>query len=111
MLVLPGRTIATWKADADRAAIGPDTIDVPAVVSEHRCTSGRGIGDRLLPPDIAYSADAITVTFSVRPLQGSHDCQGSPPTRVVVRLAQALGDRRLLDGAFFPPADPFAPDI
>lgn len=55
------------------------------------------------------SADEIVVTFRVTGLLGAgQDCQGNPPTRVAVRLPEALGNRVLLDGGREPPEEPLA---
>jgi hypothetical protein len=78
-------------------------------VTERVCSGGPPLDDRLLPPSITYGTDAITVTFLARRLVGGHECLGDPNFRVVVELREPIGQRRLLDGAFFPPFDPTAP--
>jgi hypothetical protein len=95
----------------DPALPPPDAAEtrITALVTERACASGKQMGARLQPPSMDYGADAITIVFSARPLAGGQDCPGNPSTRVVVQLREALGDRQLLDGAFFPPADPSAP--
>ena len=45
----------------------------------------------------------------VRPVGGSRDCQGSPPTPATVDLAEPLGQRTVLDGGTEPAAPPSAP--
>jgi hypothetical protein len=107
-LVLDGLSVATFGLDP---ASPPDrqARSFTAKVTEIACTGGQPMGDRLLPPSVTYAPGAVIVFFSARPLSGDHDCPGNPPTRVVVELREPLGGRRLLDGAFFPPADPNAP--
>jgi hypothetical protein len=69
------------------------------------------MGARLQAPRITYGQDAVLVVFAARPLEGdAFDCQGNPSMRVVVQLREPLGDRQLLDGGFFPPAEPVAPE-
>jgi hypothetical protein len=68
------------------------------------------MGARLQPPSITFGPDAVLVVFAARPLAGDvFDCQGNPSTRVVVQLREPLGERKLLDAGFFPPAEPVAP--
>jgi hypothetical protein len=108
-LVLEGRSLATWTLDPDAPAPNDLATSFAALVTERSCTGGKAMGERLLPPTISYLPDTIRVVFSARPLAGGHDCPGNPPTRVVVELREPVGDRRLVDGAFFPPADPSVP--
>lgn len=70
------------------------------------CASGQSSADRIVGPDIQVSADEIVVTFGVRGQLGAQACPGNPPTRVAVRLPEALGDRVLLDGGREPPEEP-----
>jgi hypothetical protein len=108
-LVLEGRSLATWTLDPDSPAPNDRATSFAALVTERSCTGGRAMGERLLPPTITYLPDTVGVVFSARPLAGGQDCPGNPSTRVVVELREPLGKRRLVDGAFFPPADPSAP--
>lgn len=97
---------AEWILDPAAPPPGPETRTFTALVTERACTSGRPPDGRIAPPLVSYGGDSILVVFGVRPLGGNQDCQGSPAGRVVVELREPLGDRRLLDGAFFPPRDP-----
>src|SRR5918996_4485353 len=101
----PSSAPATWALEAD-ADLGPDTMEFVALVTEVGCASGRSAEGRVLPPDILYGERTITVTFSVEPLSGDHECPGNPATPVTVTLTQPLRDRRLLDGGLSPPAAP-----
>ena len=97
---------ATWTLDPD-VEIGPDTTEFTAWVTEAACASGQSSADRIVGPDIQVSADEIVVTFGVRTQLGvSQTCPSNPPTRVAVRLPEALGDRALLDGGREPPEEP-----
>jgi hypothetical protein len=57
---------------------------------------------------VAISADAISIAIAVRPKPGANDCSGNPDFPVAVALSEAIGERRLFDGAVFPPAGPIA---
>lgn len=96
---------ATWALPPD-ASIGPETTEFVALVTAIGCTSGQFAEGRVLPPDILYGEQAVTVTFSVEPLSGPQECAGNPATPVTVTLTQPLRERRLLDGAYTPPAAP-----
>ncbi|MBA2632099.1 MAG: hypothetical protein H0U86_03690 [Chloroflexi bacterium] len=101
-----GPNDARWGHAAD-AEIGPDTIEFVAMVTETVCASGRSSEGRIIGPDIAYTDEAVTITFAVRPLGGgAQDCPGNPSTPVMVRLDEPLGDRALLDGGTDPPREP-----
>lgn len=106
-LVLVGCSgAATWHHDPG-VDIGPHTTEFSAWVTETACASGQSSADRVTGPDIQVSGDEIVVTFGVRAQLGlSQSCQSNPPTRVAVRLPEALGDRALVDGGREPPAEP-----
>ncbi len=104
--VLEALSLATWTFPPDAGQPGPQATSFEALVNERACTSGQEMGDRLQPPLIDYGPTEVTVLFGARPLLGGHDCPGNPSTRVEVELREPLGDRRLVDGAFFPPGDP-----
>jgi hypothetical protein len=108
-LVLDGLSLATWTFDPAMPRPGPDASRLGVLVTERSCASGKPMLGRLQPPSIDYAVDAITIVFFARPLRGDQDCPGNPSTRVTVELREPIGDRRVLDGAFFPPADPSAP--
>ena len=68
------------------------------------CSSGR-TGDPQ-EPSIDYADDEVVVTFTVLPeLEGDFSCQGNDEVPVRVRLAEPLGDRRLVDGICGPDGD------
>lgn len=109
-IALDGASLATWILDPAVLVPRGAATSFTALVNERACTGGKPMGGRLLPPLITYGADTISVVFAARPLAGDgHDCPGNPSMRVVVELREPIGGRRLLDGAFFPPADPSAP--
>ena len=53
------------------------------------------------PEDVR--ATAVTITIGVRPPTGLQTCPGIPGTPDLVRLAEPLGKRTLLDGGRVPP--------
>jgi hypothetical protein len=112
-LVLEGLSLATWVLDPDAPAPQPGTKTFHALVTERECTSGQPMGARLRPPSVTYGRDSVFVVFAATPQinLGFATCPGNPPARVVVELSEPLGDRRLLDAAFFPPAEPVADDV
>jgi hypothetical protein len=109
-IVLDGLNLATWVLDPDAPPPDAAATTFAALVTERTCTSGQPMGARLQPPSISYDEESVLVVFAARPLEGdAFDCPSNPPTRVVVQLREPLGERRLLDGGFFPPAEPVEP--
>jgi hypothetical protein len=96
---------ATWALDPEDR-IGPQTVELTAWVTERACASGRSSEGRIIGPDVRMDDETVVVTFRVRPQPGAQDCQGNPPTPVVVRLTEPLGERRLIDGGREPPREP-----
>jgi hypothetical protein len=109
-VALDDLSLATWTFDPALPVPSGAATSFTALVNERACTGGKPMAGRLLPPLITYGAETISVVFAARPLAGDgFDCPGNPSMRVVVELREPIGGRRLLDGAFFPPADPSAP--
>jgi len=82
----------------------PQATMLRVLATSRECASGMATGDRLRPPEVAETDDAVTITFTADPLPpGGYDCQGVPPTHATVQLAAPLGDRELLDGGTLPP--------
>jgi hypothetical protein len=109
-IVLDRLSVATWTLDPELPLPDADTTSFTALVAERTCTGGQPMLDRLLRPSIRYGTATVTVVFAATPLAGDlFTCPGNPSTRVTVELSEALGDRRLVDGAFFPPTDPTVP--
>jgi hypothetical protein len=105
----PGLVRADWWLDP-RFDAPQDTDDlVQAVLLERSCASGHSPEGRIAPPSIAYFENAIVVTMSVQHRPGGQDCAGNPEFRFKLRLDQAVGRRRLLDGSVFPPRDAAKP--
>ena len=99
-VVLPdGLREASWEP---AALVGAADQAFVALVTERDCNSGRPATGRVSAPVIVPSADAVAITFGVRPEPGGHDCQSNPPTPVVVTLPAPLGRRALIDGGVMP---------
>lgn len=111
-IVLERLSLATWVLDPDLPAPDAETTSFTALVMERACASGQPMGARLQPPSITYGQESVVVVFAATPLGGDlQTCPSNPPMRAVVELREPLGDRELLDGAFFPPVEPIAPDF
>jgi len=92
---------ATWRLDpADLPT--PEDLTVTVLVTEIACASGRPSFGRLMPPVVLAAEDAVTIAFAVRKRPGGQDCPSNPEARVVIQLAEPLGNRRLFDGSTFP---------
>jgi hypothetical protein len=96
---------ARW-AFAPGQEISAETTEFVALVTEVECASGQSGAGRVVGPELEVTDDSIVVEFRVRPLGGVQSCPGNPPTPVVVRLDQPLGERQLLDGGSDPPREP-----
>lgn len=109
-IVVDGMSLATWVLAPDLPAPGAAATEVTALVTERACTGATPMAGRLQPPRIVSSDTAVIVVFVAVPLEGdAFTCPGNPSTRVTFVLPEPLGDRQLLDGAFFPPGEPVEP--
>jgi hypothetical protein len=114
-IVLDGLSRATWTLEAGADAPAAEATSVTALVTESVCTGGQPMGARLLPPAITYGEDSVLIVFAARPLVFDEGvlvtCPGNPASRVEVQLGEPLGERQLLDGGVFPPAEPVPPQF
>ena len=77
-----------------------DSTTVNLLATERECASGQPMGDRLLPPTVVETDEAVLITMAATPPPGdAFTCQGNPSQPVTVNLASALGDRELLEGS------------
>jgi hypothetical protein len=107
--VLPGFEIASWKLDRGLPLPKPTNRQFVAIVEEDGCDGVRPWESRVAAPMIRYGPEGIVVIFGVRPVSNVQVCEANRFTaRVLVRLDQPIGDRRLLDGSALPPLDPAA---
>jgi hypothetical protein len=97
---------ATWALNPAFRSPGPDSTELHVLVTELACSGGTPATGRMSAPVILYTPGAVTITIGVRPLTGLQTCPGIPGTPDLVRLAEPLGKRNLLDGGRVPPAPP-----
>lgn len=84
--------------------INPADRDVRLHLYELNCAGGQSPAGRILEPKLAYESDRILVAVVIRKLPGPRDCQGTDPYAYTLKLAEAIGQRKLLDAARVPPA-------
>lgn len=100
---------AVWMTSTQLAGFGlPPTSDsepmsgasssFTAYVMRLGCNGGET--GTVLPPDVAWSDDQITVTFGVDalPPEGTYECPGNDVVPYEVELGQPIGERQLVDG-------------
>lgn len=100
--VFEGLGSARWELAPGLQLDGDATV-IDVLVTEQGCASGWSPAGRIAPAGVIYGADAVTMIFGVRPLQGAQTCEPGPAAPFTVRLSEALGARRLLDGSLIPP--------
>jgi hypothetical protein len=100
---------ASWWLDPTAPAPTANSTSIKALVLEEACASGKSGRDRLEGPLIDLSETAVTVTFGIRHLPGSQDCQGNDPFPVTFQLPEPLAERTLLDGNDVPPREAARP--
>lgn len=88
---------AQWALDPD-VELTPETTELPLLVGEVACASGRAAEGRI-DVDVEYGDEQLVVTAWVRPLPGAQNCPGNPPTPFLLQLDEPLGDRELVNGA------------
>ncbi|HJP87449.1 MAG TPA: hypothetical protein VJ850_00215 [Candidatus Limnocylindrales bacterium] len=111
---------ANWALDPDAFPPDPTTTELRLLVWERACSGGAPATGRMSAPVVDFGPTAVTVTLGVRPLEVppgyAVTCPGPPGTPAILRLAEPLGSRSLLDGGCTPPVvrafvpAPFGPD-
>lgn len=91
--------IADWTVDG---AIDRTSTMIPLLVTERACNSGETAEGRIQAL-VELSEAGVTVTITVVPRPGAHDCPSNPATPFLLELPEPLGDRALLDGGAEPP--------
>lgn len=79
---------------ADGASLDPDSTEVPIVVNEVECASGRSAEGRIVV-EVVYGTDAIDIDVGVRTVGGDVECPSNPDTPFTVELTEPLGDRTI----------------
>ena len=87
---------AAWEVEPG-IGFGPGATEVPIVVKEHGCASGRSAEGRIRA-EVDHRLDAVVIAIGVRPLGGDQTCPGNPDTPYTVELDEPLG-RRPIEGA------------
>lgn len=88
---------ATWEL-TDPERVGTDSTEFSIGVTRLECASG--VTGEVLEPVISYGDSEIVIRADVAPLSGDmHTCQGNDVVPVVVKLAEPIGDRDLVDAA------------
>ncbi len=101
----PSGQPATFWVNPATLYLTDDGTTIKGFLNEKACASGQSPEGRVEDPVIEYGTQAVTVTIYVRPLPGNQDCQGNPDSPVVVKLAEPLDGRQILDGSANPPRD------
>ncbi len=90
----PSAHDATWRVDPSFTPQAT-SVEILVRVQEATCSSGKPATGRI-KVDVSYSASAVTIDISVKPLDGDNTCQ-AVETLYAVRLREPLGDRELVD--------------
>lgn len=98
---VPGAGTATVALDPD-ALPDPASTDVPLLVTEFACNSGRPADGRVEVASLRETETTVEVVMAVRPQGGDHACPSNPPTPYTLTLDEPLGDRELLDASVVP---------
>ena len=86
---------ATWRVDP-AATMSPESEEVPILVMEADCTSGRLATGRIVAK-VTYTTESIIIDIKVNPLgAGDYECQGVETPYLVV-LNEPVGERELID--------------
>ena len=99
---------AGWRLDPSAPRPTRQSTEIPVLVREQSCASGEPATGRIEEPRVFTDERRVIAALFVRPA-GDAFCQGNPETPHVLRLAEPLGERRLLDGGIVPARERFAP--
>ena len=98
--VLDGLGPGTVLLDPSAPPSAADT-SLSLLVVEQACASGQPATDRVTVT-VDETDDEVRLVVGVRGVEGGADCQGNPPTPVVVELGQPLGERTIVDAGRLP---------
>jgi hypothetical protein len=93
-----GIRASSWRVDPTQEP-GPTETVLRVLVSEQTFASGQRADGRVLAPDLYADGDELVITIFVTPRPGYQAGSRNPETPVRIALPQALGRRRLIDGA------------
>lgn len=97
---------AVWTLDPTFGTPAAGSTDLHILVWERSCSSGSLATGRMSLLAVEYAPPTVTIVVGVRPLGGMQTCQSSPPAPALLRLAEPIGARALLDGGKWPPSPP-----
>ncbi len=80
----------------------PSSTELPLVINERNCASGRAPEGRDIVPVVTEGDSQIVIVVLVEPA-GEADCPSNPWHPITVTLDSPLGDRTILDGHTSPP--------
>jgi len=112
-----GNPATEWTLYPGAPAPDPSAESIVVGIHEQACTGGRNPISHLERPYVRYRKRTVLVMFWVEPLEGPHTCPGNPVGKFRLKLPGPLGNRRLLDGATYPPRrvepgeDPYGYDL
>ncbi len=99
-----GKTTANWAILT--GGIDQTSLSFEVLANDRQCASGVAAEERVSEADVVETDESVVVTFTATPLEGNQNCPSHAPTRRTVTLQRPLGERRLLDGAVYPPQEP-----
>jgi hypothetical protein len=101
---------ATWGLDPAYPAPTPGSTELHLLVWERACSSGSPATGRMSAPVVMADRSRVIISIGVRQRRAGADtletCPLPPGTPAIMRLAEPLGSRVLLDGGVDPPAAP-----
>jgi hypothetical protein len=95
-----GIRASSWRLDPTHE-LEPDETVLRVLVTEQALAGGQRADGRVLAPDLHIDADQLVLTFFVTPQPGFQRGSPNPETPVRVAIPEAVGARRLVDGALY----------
>ena len=102
--VRDGVRASSWRLDPD-SEVGPDQRELRILVTEVTMASGTPAAERLLEPELYLDDERLVLRVYIRPIEGYVGRTAPHETPVIVRLPEALGGRRPVDGALYGPGE------
>jgi len=92
----PGLGEVSWRIDPTNPPIAASTT-VELLATGQTCSSGQPMGDRLEPPQVEVTPDAMYVLLVATDPVGDQECPGNPEEFVEVDFGEPLGDRQIIN--------------
>jgi len=92
---------ATVATDPEQP-LDPDSTELPLLINEQDCASGKAPVDREVVPLVTETDESVTIIVLVAPVQGGAECPSNPWHPITVTLESPLGTRQLLDAHQYP---------